>query len=464
MLRVFRHYLPAGLLWAALIEGLLLLLALPVGALLCWILTASIQDPASRLVVAPAVVLAYALSMLVGLTATGCYQRDARDTPLELVLRIVLGLCGGLLLFLPLQLWLPGGTTSPLALGLASALALIGVASNRLLCASANERLFARRVLVLGAGERAHRIESLRRASDRRGVQLVAFIRHGEDSPRVNAARLVFPGARLVSLARRFAAREIVVALDDRRVDFPEQELLECKMQGIRVTEDIAFLERQRGRVLLEGLGAGDLIFADGYTQAISGGRVKRVLDVLVAGTLLLVALPLMLLVSLAIMIESGAPVIYVQERVGHGGRVFRLYKFRSMRQDAEANGQAVWAQQGDRRVTRLGRFLRKSRLDELPQLFNVLAGDMSLIGPRPERPAFVASLTQEIPYYPLRHCVKPGITGWAQICFPYGASTNDAREKLQYDLYYLKNYSLLLDLMILCQTAQVILWGKGAR
>ena len=464
MVRVFRHYLPAGLLWAALIEGLLLLLALPVSALLWWILLAGTQNTAGTLLVSSSAAVVFALCMLAGLTATGCYQRDARDLPLDLVLRIALGLCGGLLLFLPLQRWLPLGPTPALALALACALSLIGIASNRLLCASANERLFARRVLVLGAGERAHRIESLRRASDRRGVQLVAFVRHGEASPRVNAARLVFPGASLVALARRFAASEIVVALDDRRHDFPEQELLECKMQGIRVTEDIAFLERQRGRVLLEGLGAGDLIFADGYTQAVRGGSVKRALDLLVAGTLLLAALPLMLLVSLAIMIESGAPVIYVQERVGRGGRVFRLYKFRSMRQDAEANGQAVWALQGDRRVTRLGRFLRKSRLDELPQLFNVLAGDMSLIGPRPERPAFVASLTQEIPYYPLRHCVKPGITGWAQICFPYGASTNDAREKLQYDLYYLKNYSLLLDFMILCQTAQVILWGKGAR
>ena len=464
MLRVFRHYLPAGLLWGAVTELVLLLLALPVSVLMCWIPAFGTGAGAPPIEALPLAATGFALSLLGGLIATGCYQRDTRDLPLQLAWRVLLGVSAGLLIFLLLHRWFANSPLPLAMLALAGTLALVGIASNRLLCASANERLFARRVLVLGAGERAQRIESLRRASDRSGVQLVAFVRHGEAQTRVNAARLVLPSASLATLARRFAATEIVVALDDRRVGFPEQELLDCKMQGIQVTEDIAFLERQRGRVLLDGLGAGDLIFADGYTQAVKGGRLKRTIDLLVAACLIVLTLPLMLLVSLAIMIETGAPVVYVQERVGQGGRVFRLYKFRSMRQDAEANGQAVWAQQGDRRITRLGRFLRQTRLDELPQLFNVLAGDMSLIGPRPERPSFVAALEQEIPYYALRHCVKPGITGWAQICFPYGASTADAREKLQYDLYYLKNYSLLLDFMILCQTAQVILWGKGAR
>lgn len=464
MLRVFRHYLPTGLLWGALSEGLLLLLALPVSALLLWIpmFGREVNPPAGFIL--PQGSGVFALTMLCGMMVTGCYQRDVRDPAPQLALRIALGICVGLVIFALVQRWVLRASPPAAGVALATTLSLIGIASNRLLCASANARLFSRRVLVLGAGARAQRIESLRRASDRNGVQLVAFIRHGETQARVNPARLVLPSASLATLARRFGASEVVVALDDRRVGFPEQELLDCKMQGIRVTEDIAFLERQRGCVLLEGLGAGDLIFADGYTQAVRGGRMKRAMDVFVAACLILLAAPLMLLVALAIMIESGAPVVYVQERVGQDGRVFRLYKFRSMRHDAEANGEAVWAQQGDRRVTRLGRFLRQTRLDELPQLFNVLIGDMSLVGPRPERPAFVANLEREIPFYALRHRVKPGITGWAQICFPYGASTADAREKLQYDLYYLKNYSLLLDLMILCQTAQVILWGKGAR
>jgi len=190
----------------------------------------------------------------------------------------------------------------------------------------------------------------------------------------------------------------------------------------------------------------------------------KRLLDVSIALLMLCVGLPIMAVVALAIWLESGLPVIYVQERVGLHGKPFRLYKFRSMRQNAEGDGQPVWATKADQRVTRLGRFLRQTRLDELPQLFNVLLGDMSLVGPRPERPAFVSALEQEIPFYALRHQVKPGITGWAQICFPYGTSSEDARQKLQYDLYYLKNYSLFLDLNILCLTLQVVLWGKGAR
>jgi exopolysaccharide biosynthesis polyprenyl glycosylphosphotransferase len=235
-------------------------------------------------------------------------------------------------------------------------------------------------------------------------------------------------------------------------------------MSGVRVIDDSQFLEQQQARISLDGIKAGDFIFADGYTGAVLLRGSKRLLDVSIALLMLCVGLPIMAMVALAILLESGLPVIYVQERVGLHGKPFQLYKFRSMRQNAEVDGQPVWATQADQRVTRLGRFLRQTRLDELPQLFNVLLGDMSLVGPRPERPAFVSALAQEIPFYALRHQVKPGITGWAQICFPYGASSEDARQKLQYDLYYLKNYSLFLDLNILCLTLQVVLWGKGAR
>ncbi|NBQ89782.1 MAG: hypothetical protein EBU07_20410, partial [Betaproteobacteria bacterium] len=286
MLRVFRHYLPAGLLWGAVTELVLLLLALPVSVLMCWIPAFGTGAGAPPIEALPLAATGFALSLLGGLIATGCYQRDARDLPLQLAWRVLLGVSAGLLIFLLLHRWFANSPLPLAMLALAGTLALVGIASNRLLCASANERLFARRVLVLGAGERAQRIESLRRASDRSGVQLVAFVRHGEAQTRVNAARLVLPSASLATLARRFAATEIVVALDDRRVGFPEQELLDCKMQGIQVTEDIAFLERQRGRVLLDGLGAGDLIFADGYTQAVKGGRLKRTIDLLVAACL----------------------------------------------------------------------------------------------------------------------------------------------------------------------------------
>jgi len=280
----------------------------------------------------------------------------------------------------------------------------------------------------------------------------------------IDPARTIVATGALPELVKRFDVDDLVVALDDRRSQLPEAELLQCKMSGVRVLDDSQFLEQQQVRISLDGIKAGDFIFADGYTGAVLLRGSKRLLDVSIALLMLCVGLPIMAVVALAILLESGLPVIYVQERVGLHGKPFRLYKFRSMRQNAEVDGKPVWATQADQRVTRLGRFLRQTRLDELPQLFNVLLGDMSLVGPRPERPAFVSALEQEIPFYALRHQVKPGITGWAQICFPYGASSEDARQKLQYDLYYLKNYSLFLDLNILCLTLQVVLWGKGAR
>jgi len=267
----------------------------------------------------------------------------------------------------------------------------------------------------------------------------------------------------LRELAEALDVDEIVVAPDDRRKSLPVEQILECKMYGIRILQAADFFERQLGKIRLDTLHPSNVIFADGFTQAVIKSYEKRILDVVVSAAMILATLPVILATAIAIYLESGGPVLYRQERVGRRGRVFTLLKFRSMRQDAEANG-AVWALQNDSRVTRVGSFIRKTRIDELPQLLNVLKGDMSFVGPRPERPQFVAELSKAIPYYDLRHYVKPGITGWAQILYPYGASINDAREKLQYDLYYLKNYSIFLDINIVLQTMQVILWGKGAR
>ena len=206
------------------------------------------------------------------------------------------------------------------------------------------------------------------------------------------------------------------------------------------------------------------MIFTDGFTQAVLKQTEKRIVDVVASAGLLAVSLPVLLLTAIAIKLEGPGSIFYRQERVGLRGKPFMVYKFRSMREDAEGDGVAVWAKADDDRVTKVGAFIRKSRIDELPQLFNVLKGDMSFVGPRPERPEFVEQLSQAIPYYDLRHHVKPGITGWAQVSYPYGASIKDSREKLQYDLYYLKNYSVFLDINIVLLTIQVILWGKGAR
>jgi sugar transferase (PEP-CTERM system associated) len=277
---------------------------------------------------------------------------------------------------------------------------------------------------------------------------------------------MVMPeGSCVMQLARDHRANEIVVAVRERRGGvLPLRELLDCKLAGVTVNDLSSFFERMRGQVRLDSLRASWLIYGDGFRQGIGRTVVKRLFDVLAASVLLVVTAPVMLLAAIAIALESGFPVIYRQERVGQGGRTFKVLKFRSMRLDAEADGKPRWASNSDDRITRVGHFIRKTRIDELPQIFNVLHGDMSFVGPRPERPYFVDQLTDQIPFYAARHSVKPGITGWAQVRYAYGASVDDAVQKLQYDLYYVKNHTLFLDVLVLLQTVRVVLTGDGAR
>ena len=244
----------------------------------------------------------------------------------------------------------------------------------------------------------------------------------------------------------------------------PLRELLDCKLQGVQVIDLATHFEKLLGQVHLEAVSAGWLIFGDGFKQGVVRSLVKRLLDVVGSAVLLLLAAPVMLVTAVLVFLESGLPIFYRQERVGLNGQTFNVIKFRSMRQDAEKDGTPRWAGAGDARVTRVGKFIRKTRIDELPQLLCVLKGDMSLVGPRPERPYFVERLTQDIPYYALRHGVKPGLTGWAQVRYHYGASVKDAEQKLQYDLYYVKNHSWFLDLIVLFETVGVVLTGKGAQ
>jgi len=465
MLRIFRHYVPRLLLITVTVEALILMVSLLVTGLFALLASDGLPrgDAGALSSLIPSA-MGFALAMLTGLLATGCYQRDPRELPTQTTARLMIGFLIGLALIVVIRLAVPGFLPQRALLLPATLLAFIGLLSARLIFSRSTESHLRRRVLVLGVGERAKRLEGLRRASDCIGIVIVGFVDVGAGPAVIDPARTIVATGALPELVKRFDVDDLVVALDDRRSQLPEAELLQCKMSGVRVLDDSQFLEQQQVRISLDGIKAGDFIFADGYTGAVLLQGSKRLLDVSIAVLMLCVGLPIMAVVALAILLESGFPVIYVQERVGLHGKPFQLYKFRSMRQNAEVDGKAVWATQADQRVTRLGRFLRQTRLDELPQLFNVLLGDMSLVGPRPERPAFVSALEQEIPFYALRHQVKPGITGWAQICFPYGASSEDARQKLQYDLYYLKNYSLFLDLNILCLTLQVVLWGKGAR
>ncbi len=328
-----------------------------------------------------------------------------------------------------------------------------------------DQDIFKHRVLVYGAGTAAAAISRLRRSAESRGFVLVGFVAPPGEDPAVPRERILDANDDLHRLCERLSVTEVVVAMDDRRRGFPIPELLECRLAGVDVTELLTFLERETGRVRIDVLNPSWMIFGQGFRRGPMRLFTLRTFDLLASIAVLLVSAPVMLLTALAIKVEDGpsAPALYTQDRVGLGGRTFKVLKFRSMRQDAELNG-AQWAQRRDPRVTRVGAIIRKLRIDELPQIFNVLRGHMSFVGPRPERPEFVAELAEKIPYYVQRHCVKPGITGWAQLCYPYGSSEHDALEKLQYDLYYIKNNNLLFDLAILVQTAEVVLLGKGAR
>lgn len=329
-----------------------------------------------------------------------------------------------------------------------------------------DENIFRRKTLIFGAGERAASIRGLRRRADRRGFRIVGQVAAPGDTIRAHKDVLRPNGKSISEFAFETGADEIVVAMDDRRGNLPVRDLLNAKLHGIEVVDLLEFLERETGKIRIDLVNPGWLIFSPGFRTSWFRRFNQRALDILVCGSLLLVSWPVMLLVFAAIKIEDGirAPVFYRQRRVGQGERVFQVLKFRSMTENAEADGRAVWAEKNDSRVTRVGNFLRKSRLDELPQVFNVLRGQMSIVGPRPERPEFVEQLEESVPYYSERHSVKPGVTGWAQLRYSYGASEEDAIEKLQYDLYYIKNQNLLLDLVIILQTVEVVLWGKGAR
>jgi sugar transferase (PEP-CTERM system associated) len=319
------------------------------------------------------------------------------------------------------------------------------------------------RVLVIGTGGEAEAVEQSLRGRD---FEMVGFYPlRGTDTVIVPSRKVLTGDMSLAATSRKLMVDEIIVAVADRRAGgIPLNELLECKLAGIRVFDLSSYFERTLGQVRLESLRASWLIFGDGFRQDDMRTLVKRVFDIIVASALLVATLPIMLITGLFIALESGGPIFYRQDRVGFAGRVFRVTKFRSMRLDAECDGTPRWATSNDDRVTRVGQTIRKYRIDELPQLFNVLKGDMSLIGPRPERPFFVDKLAREIPFYSARHSIKPGLTGWAQVRYHYGASPDDAANKLQFDLYYVKNHTLFLDVIVLFETIMVVATGKGAR
>ena len=324
---------------------------------------------------------------------------------------------------------------------------------------------FGERLLIVGTDATAQTIARQILAQQDFAYEIVGFI--DEDPSRnmeaVLNSRIVGTPADIERLVARHAVDRLVVGMADRRGRLPVRELLRAKLRGVRVEDVNSVYERLTGKLLVEDLRPSWLIFSDDFRASRFTRQSKRFFDTLLALVGLVLSAPFVLLTALAVWLESDGPILYRQDRVGENGRVFTLYKFRSMRQDAE-NGTPIWARPIDDRVTRIGRFIRQTRLDELPQLWNVLRGDMSFVGPRPERPFFVAQLAEQIPFYEQRHAVKPGITGWAQVKYRYGASLEDSLEKLRYDLYYVKHLSLPFDVTILFDTVKVVLFAKGAR
>lgn len=460
MIRVFNHYLH---------RQTLVRIAFDLGFVLLTMVVALavLSDGVSATM---PVVGTHVVSLVAGMfvinTASGFYQASPNLTASQAWARAGMALLFALPLTWGVFSLLPATVENRVAITL---VAMIGVAAVTLrrvyVTQSATGRRTGSRILVYGAGPAARLVGETLRQFDA-NAKVVGYLPGANekdfDVPESERLATSWP---LKQTAEHHRADEIVVALTERRSgSMPLRELLDCKIFGIKVYDIATHFEKNLGQIRIGYVNPGWLIFGDGFNQGLGRTAVKRAFDMVCSVVLLLLAAPVMLLTALAIKLDSRGPVLYRQDRVGLNGEPFSIAKFRSMREDAEQEGQPRWATAGDDRVTRVGRLIRLLRIDELPQLFNVLRGDMSLVGPRPERPFFVDQLTQQVPYFAVRHSVKPGVTGWAQVRYAYGSTLEDAVQKLQYDLYYVKNHSLFLDIVIMFETVAVVLTGRGAR
>lgn len=465
-IRIFQHYWQLPLALLAAVEALIFFAA-PYGTAFI-ARRLSLPGFGSLGEVTYSTGLVFAGVLFLSMTAMGLYNARQRSRLAGVLARVAASVLGGGLVIALLAYLIPALEIPRGALLLTIALAFAGSFIVRVVFDTlVDEEIFKRRVLVYGAGKRAASIARLRRRSDRRGFTVLGYIpAEGDEPSMVPEAMRLSSSKTLLELCVEHEADEIVVAMDDRRRQFPMDQLLECRLEGVEIVDLVSFLERETGKLRLDVLNPSWMIFSDGFRQGRIHTTLERTFDIVASLILLTLTFPVMVLTALAIKVTEGprASVFYRQVRVGQYGRPFKLLKFRSMREDAERDGKPQWAQKNDSRVTKVGAFIRLTRIDELPQILNVLRGEMSFVGPRPERPEFVEQLNERIPYYRERHSIKPGITGWAQLCYPYGSSEQDATEKLQYDLFYVKNHTLLFYLAILVQTVEVIIWRKGAR
>jgi sugar transferase (PEP-CTERM system associated) len=461
MVRLFKHYVPHAVLLLGLIDCALLLIA----GDLAWSLRATqIDMDPGALVDRLGMLGGFSAIVLAAMIAVGVYGSEALRSLRFAGARLLVAVSLAIIALAFADFLLPGSTFWRSTLLYAMGLSILLLVANRLIVGGIlGASAFRRRVLVLGAGARALRLKEL---SERpgSGFAIVGYVGMSESQASIREAIARSAIHDLSRFVANLGASEVVLALEERRNALPLKDLLRIKTAGVHVNDFSSFMERETGRVDLDTLNPSWLIFSDGFSSGRAVSSVaKRLFDVAASGLLLLLTFPVIALFALLVKLDSRGPAFFRQERIGLYGEPFTLLKLRSMRTDAEANG-ARWAERDDPRITRLGRFIRKVRIDELPQVWTVLKGQMSFVGPRPEVSKFVDDLEERLPYYAERHMVKPGITGWAQINYPYGASIEDSRCKLEYDLYYAKNYTPFLDLLILLQTLRVVLWPEGAR
>jgi sugar transferase (PEP-CTERM system associated) len=462
MIRLFKHYIPYPVIFLGILDFILLALAAELG----WILRASqIGIDWGAVYDRPGPILSFAIALQLGLIAVGVYGNESLQSLRFATARILVAISLGVIFLSLMAFALPGITLWRSNSLYAMVLAIFLLMTIRILLGTVLDNdVFKRRLLILGAGSRAKRLSEISKRQES-GFIVAGYVNMNEGPAHVEDAVRRSDIDDLPQYVIDLEVSEVVLALEERRNALPVSDLLTIKTTGVHVNDMSSFLERETGRVDLDSVNPSWFIFSDGFS---SGRRIstafKRSFDVVISLLLLLLTGPIILLFALLIKLESKGGAFFRQERVGLYGQTFSILKLRSMRNDAEIAGQAVWASENDPRITRIGRFIRKVRIDELPQAWSVLKGEMSFVGPRPERPQFVDDLQTKMPYYTERHMVKPGITGWAQINYPYGASIEDSRHKLEYDLYYAKNYTPFLDILILLQTIRVVLWPEGAR